>query len=268
MRIYRHFSRLQRKVDEIKPPLPGRNSISTLPSKQLDMNEKNADGSTDSDDEDGEDSTDDASTDEDSTATEKTSSSKLDPLRLTWLSDCLIIVVDTAARITVTGGTRPTCHNFPPVNSVGARIKAQRLGEKFMNIINICSEDFTRNAQQRTKAKGSATPLEYHAQITDLGQSHAQRQLPASSESGKVHSFACRGRSFKRLAPCIRCQAFYPSWVMDKRPTEQKIMNEPLSLPPHLNPSEFRPDMEWTYCAESVAAVKLFLLRNGRIGLV
>lgn len=254
--IYAHFRDLQQRVNN--PKISPQERLTNLSEQFIfDLHDF-----SDSDDEVDKGLDDDTPTKSISKATDK------QDLRLTWSSGCLAIVVDTANRITITGGTRPSCHDFSLVDPMAAAMKAQRLGERFTKIINTCSEKFTQNAEKRNKAEAPTTPAEYRALVRELGQFEAQEQLPASRGNDKIYSFACKGNNFEGLAPCIRCQTFYPSWIMHRMPNEKQMVDGTLSFANHLTMKGNGPDKEWTYCAESVAAAKLFLLRNGSIQLV
>ena len=96
-------------------------------------------------------------------------------------------------------------------------------------------------------------------------------KIPKSNRGAHILSWACDGSSFVFQPPCLRCQSMYSTWFLFNRP--QSSAERRKTLYDHLFSATvaFRETKEsdpCSYCAETVAAGKLYVLRNGTLSLV
>ncbi|RMJ11829.1 hypothetical protein CDV36_008549 [Fusarium kuroshium] len=91
--------------------------------------------------------------------------------------------------------------------------------------------------------------------------------IPGPEET--LFCWAITSDSFEHKPPCLRCQRIYSQWFLHGRPDDVESKRAALE---NLNArAALLYDVErdaCTYCAESVAAAKMYLLRNARLSLV
>jgi hypothetical protein len=199
--------------------------------------------------------------------------------------------MDKWTGILFTGGTKLTCHESKLFTESATAISEARLGGKtngsFVRAVQLCATEFQNKIIQVAQGcqgrslvsslsvgtKDGRTEIEnIHDEITS---SHESRSALPTSEEGLVLSWACRGDNFQPKSPCLRCQTLYSTWVMHLTPS---TANEKLEdLKEWLTSAEGRGDGDnqeaqmsnkIIYCAETAAAAKLHLLRNGTLALV
>lgn len=183
----------------------------------------------------------------------------------------------------LTGGTQPTCHDSGLFGEAVKTITHLRVGEEFAEVINNCSKDFAEranNAKQSASLKDKAElsalmpseiqNLKIYERVVNEDKSDWYDKIPTSTEAGPMLSWACEGPTFEFKPPCLRCQSLYPTWILQGKPRDRNDEKETLvrNLFSHLVPPNPSIDMDWAYCAETVAASKLYLLRNGTLALV
>lgn len=192
-------------------------------------------------------------------------------------------MVDTENKIILTGGSKPTCHGSGLFSGVIKIITHLRIGEEFGHIIDKCSEEFMDHVKKATRSAGledkkqlseltisQIEKLNVYKEIVSENKSTWHDRIPSSTEPKRILSWACDGSTFTFKPPCLRCQRFYSSWMLHQMPRDKTDRKDSLvqDLFSHLVPRNHSKDINFAYCAETVAASKLHLLRNGTLALV
>jgi hypothetical protein len=208
---------------------------------------------------------------------------KAEQNKMAWLSRCLVLVLDTENRLILTGGTQPTCHKSGLFRQAVETITNVRVGEEFVEVIDNCSKEFAdraigmtqseniKNKEQLSGLEASEIEkLKLYNRVVNENKSGWHDRIPAPTEGKPILTWACEGSTFEFKAPCLRCQSIYPTWVLHQRPRDEDERKDNLVdwIFSHLVPENPRLDMNWAYCAETVVASNLYLLRNGTFGLV
>ncbi|MCJ1385126.1 hypothetical protein MMC17_008245 [Xylographa soralifera] len=176
-------------------------------------------------------------------AQEKASSSCEKTNKPAWRSRTIVVAKETRTGIFLTGGTKFTCHEVNLFSESSAQTRA----------INCLSSPV--NFKEIEEA---------HYEIVDMKKKNDE--LPTSGDS-QILSWACSGHDFKGKAPCFRCQRMYSTWVMNLTPSSVNDKRNDLEHWQGHQPSTGY-DNELVYCAESVVAAKIQLLRKGKLSLV
>lgn len=201
-----------------------------------------------------------------------------------WLSLTTVLVVDTEHMLVVTGGTQPYCSHSDLYRKCTRAIEHLRIGDtEYATVIQNCSSDFaTRAAKVRAlltpgPQKGDFSSLEAseieekYAQVVTSESPDLYDKVPSTKDGKMIFCWACEGDDFSPKRPCIRCQSFYSTWKLHGA-QKDSVAGKGESLEdickPHLVPYDGFVDKKWNYCAETVAATKLFLLRHGTLALV
>jgi hypothetical protein len=98
----------------------------------------------------------------------------------------------------------------------------------------------------------SATTSTFHEQIPN--------------PSNKIFLCAFDGRTFEPKEPCIRCQYLYSKWALEGMPDTTEERRKALSgVRAWKMEYHSGRDPPCTYCAETVAAAKLYALYSGSL---
>lgn len=218
---------------------------------------------------------------------------------------CLAIVADRKTGFVTTGATQPAYDsNFPWLDKVGKQIHRLRIGETFREAIHLCSENVAQLVQDghaKTNQKnlkdldeGAIDKIysEYMAatkQASDLaeqphlipqviGQGKWYTRLMANRRNegfeampgpqNTIFCWAFDSGSFMLKPPCLRCQRMFSKWVLSQNPHD--INGRRNALKGLYARDALRYDKKHdtcSYCAETVAAAKIHLLRSGRLCL-
>ena len=183
----------------------------------------------------------------------------------------------------MTGGTQPTCHESGLFRQAVKAITNLRVGEEFAEIIDHGSKEFADRAIKTTRSESIISKeqlsglkaseiekLNLYNRVVNKDKSGWHDRIPAPTNGKPVLVWACEGLTFDLKPPCLRCQSLYPTWLLNGRPRDEDGRKHNLVkwIFSHLVPNNPRLDMKWAYCAETVVASKLYLLRNGTFGLV
>ena len=196
-----------------------------------------------------------------------------------------MLVVDTEHLLVLTGGTQPDCSRSSELYGKTTKaIEDCRIGgTEYAAIIQKCSRDFAMRAAN-VKALMNIDPVtnqfsyrdsseineRYEAVVTSSSP-NLYDKVPSTKDGKMIFCWAFEGKDFSPKRPCIRCQSLYPTWTLhNPRPGSDAGKRESLEdiQRPHLVPSPPLVDPEFTYCAETIAATKLYLLRHGTVALV
>lgn len=96
--------------------------------------------------------------------------------------------------------------------------------------------------------------------------SEGYRAIPGPGNT--VFCWAIRSNSFEHHPPCLRCQRIYSQWSLYGRPDDVESKRTALENLHARDALGYNATNDTcTYCAESVAAAKVYLLRNARLSL-
>jgi hypothetical protein len=220
---------------------------------------------------------------------------------------CLAIVVNRQTGIVTTGATQPAYGpEFPWLDSMGKQIHRLRIGKTFRQAVHLCSDNVAQLVQEgkakagRKKTKDLDEDLvsriysEYMAatkQAGDLlklpransedpmrGQKWYSRLMLSDRRNegfeaipgpeNTIFSWAFDTISFELKPPCLRCQRMFSQWVLYDAPDDiegRRTALKDLRARDALKYNEKKDTC--SYCAETAAAVKMYLLRSGRLSL-
>jgi hypothetical protein len=208
---------------------------------------------------------------------------------MAWRSECIVLVLDTETEWMLTGGTQPTCHKSDLFAKPAMTVKQLRVGGEFAEAIHGLSTDFAQLAEgaKRSASIATATALNeltpsdieekgiYNQMVYENRSNDWFPKIPTPTESHRILSWACNGlplppeASSQFKAPCLRCQRIYSTWSLQDMPTDIATKKRSLlEMYGYLVPKDPLMNMAWSYCAETAAASKLYLLRHGKVGLV
>ena len=148
-------------------------------------------------------------------------------------------------------------NGFVLLDEVSKTVNSMRLGTNFPEVINGCTKEFCK--QVKATGEREINNSELYRNFVNATQSSWYQKL-AAPDSTEIFSWAFDGHTFKSKPPCIRCQCLYQTWVLADKPEYEE---KKYSLPRHLR--EYKEDKKppCTYCAETIAAARVFLLYHG-----
>ena len=227
--------------------------------------------------------------------TESNDCQKIQRVKVAWVSLTIVLVLDSATKLILTGGSQPACYKSSLFKNTLDVVRNLRVRGEFAEVVKICSTDFAHRANEVKKAQGiedkkklseltcsDIEKLDLYKRIVNSDEkelsvltcSKFKKLYPCKaivskdksdwygvlSPPSKVFCWACEGSDFEFKAPCLRCQCFYQAWVFRKMPRDsvQKkdcLENDLFSSLDCLDPCIER----WAYCAETTAASKLYL---------
>lgn len=190
-----------------------------------------------------------------------------------------MIVLDTANKLILTGGSQPICHDSPLFEGTVQAIRRLRVGQEFTKIIDKCSTYFANQANS-LKESLQLTKKDQLSRLTDseIDDLYAKMmvqgpdlyiQVPKSDKAKPILSYACEASNFKRKPPCLRCQHVYSTWGFHKMPADWNERKKSLAqgLYSHLVPPNIS-QTDWSHCAETAGASKLYLWEYGTLAFV
>lgn len=214
-----------------------------------------------------------------------------------WRPRTIVVFYDSKSKLFHTGASQPACDRFVFWDELTKPITRHRVGEKFARIIDGLATSFNEQAQQIKRRKNdqinllhnfynSSAPgkdisskIKKNADVTQIYNKLVKREPTNGDEitlkltvQPSILCFAFDGFSLKPKAPCIRCQYMYPGWNHNRMPStpKEKIDSIHTGMSDSSvtsRPKETGTSGPFSYCAESVAAAKLHLLRNGKLVL-
>ena len=191
-----------------------------------------------------------------------------------WVPRVFTIVLDTQTGIICTGSTQAACSAVPILKGATQDINRLRLGKPFIDIIDSCNENYKAQAalvlQERNSIPDgwgdSKTVQQLYNRIAVENKSDEYGWIPTPGKNGSIFCWAFQGHDLKEIAPCIRCQRFYREWDLYLR-AETDAEKKDL-LQKGLESHSARGKKENPCCAETIAAAKLYALRNGKLALI
>lgn len=222
---------------------------------------------------------------------------------LAGIPRCLTIVADQKTGFVTTGATQPAYDpNFPWLEKVGKQIHCLRIGETFREAVHLCSDNVAqlvqdgyvktnrRNLQELDEGIINKIYSEYMAaakqtsdlakqpysmpQVRDLGKWYTRLMTNQRNEGfeampgphNTIFCWAFDTRSFELKPPCLRCQRMFSKWILSKNPHDINGRRNALKGLYARNALRYNKKNDTcSYCAETVAAAKIHLLRSGRL---
>jgi hypothetical protein len=212
-----------------------------------------------------------------------------------WRPRTIVVVYDSNSKLFLTGATQPACDHFIFWDELTKLITRHRVGEKFAGIVDELAKSFHEQAneiKEREKdqiaalhdlyhlsapgkdisSKENANATRIYDEIVKRETANGDKITSRLTAQPRILCVAFDGFSLEPKPPCIRCQYIYPGWGHNLKPQTPK--EKIGSIHSGMNDSSVtsRPKVTGTsgpfsYCAESVAAGKLHLLRNGKLVL-
>ena len=184
----------------------------------------------------------------------------------------ITITVDADTGIIVTGATKPAAPKIQIFEDAAANITRIRVGEDFGSIVTNCSRDvWQRFSKVKKKLDSKLTEEQsavlYHAVVkADKETMPSYPGIPSSKSCIMSWAF---GNDFTFRSPCTRCQRLYSNWTLHKIPQTPDEMLAILLQDKQSGSLKYSPTFTYPcgYCAETVAAAKLYLLRHGTLTL-
>lgn len=200
-----------------------------------------------------------------------------------WHSRTITVVADMDTGIVVTGATKAVVPKIPILEDAADNISHMRVGEDFGSIIDSCSKDVWGLVRPiSAKVKGvivesfvgsniviSPEETNLHTNIIDAPTNSvdAYQQIPSSNNGIRSWAF---GNDFNFKEPCTRCQRLYAGWILHDKPLTPLQKLKRLTLDLQTGSLRHRPTgfkYPCTYCAETVAAAKIYALYRGTLTL-
>lgn len=206
-----------------------------------------------------------------------------------------MIVFDKQTGIVTTGATQPAYHadNFPWLDKVGKQIHGLRIGATFRHAVHLCSENVAQlinggqtrgiadlddscansiydNFMKATKDDKLSTlpqcgPPDLVALRWLRRKEEAYEIIPGPE--GDIFSWAIDTSKFELRPPCLRCQRMFSGWVLHGVPTTTESRKTALKDMFNRAIRYNKKTDTCSYCAETAAAAKLYLLRHGKLAL-
>ena len=201
-----------------------------------------------------------------------------------WCSRTIAVIADPNREILLIGGTKPSANSekFAALSRVSKAISTERLGTRFSQIINSSTEKFwskTKDMKSQSGKPLTSNIVEalqndevdtlYDNAIVVTATSRRSWDDLMSPPNNPFFLWAFDGGSFKLVPPCLRCQWLYYSWLVASKPSNtsekkaslQGIRGRKMEYTPGGTPP-------YTYCAETIAAAKVYLLYHGDVVLM
>lgn len=185
-----------------------------------------------------------------------------------WIPRTIAIVLDTEKEITYTGSSQIRCDGIPVLREMAKDMNRLRLGEAFTETINKCYERFKENIgevlrdmdhQDRSDMDDSVVSRLYEEALIRKNPSDCC-SIPTPTQNNKILCSAVLGHNFASMDPCIRCQYLYKGWSLRGSPCTPREKREVLRDVYKSTISKW--DVPGVYCAETVAAAKIYTLRQ------
>ena len=215
----------------------------------------------------------------------------------------IVVVYDIKTEQFLTGASQPACDHYVFWIDVTERITRNRLGENFARIIDQLSKSFHEEANglkedrmaeiyglydfaQKVKPDESEPSIRsqsskvkekfdniisIHDEAVKRGKSEGSTSALDLMGDPNILCLAIDGFSLSLREPCLRCQWMYSGWMHGKMPktAREKIISVHNGLTSHIVTKKLKDESgSLSFCAESVAAAKLHLLRAGKLALV
>lgn len=159
-------------------------------------------------------------------------------------------------------------------------ITRTRLGTAFKGIIDKCNENYreqmaTVKIQMTSDGENWREPKtaqQLYEMVVLENQPDEHSRLPIPQGTASLLCWAFNGYDFKFVQPCLRCQRFYGKWTLYLSP--ETVEDQEAALQSGFKNSNIRQKKaqakatENACCAETVAAAKLYALRNGKLTLI
>ena len=150
-------------------------------------------------------------------------------------------------------------------------IALARLGLAFKGIIDKCNDNYRDHmAKVRSQATSDAQQRYKMAVLDNQPEEH--NRLPVPQDNATLLCWAFSGYSLEPVQPCLRCQRFYGKWAMYLSPEIEKEQAAALESGIRNSNTKQRTTrtehVENAPCAETVAAAKVYALRNGKLTLL
>lgn len=201
-----------------------------------------------------------------------------------WLARTMAIVAHHEYGVILTGSTRMTTQcvdngeentgsgnntsQYTFLDNVSKNVTNERLGQRFRDVINHCTEEFCIQFEELCSNSRNPIPVEeIHDKYIDYMKKTPStwRQKLSAMSNAKIYCWAFDSINFSLKPPCIRCQCLYDAWSLAERSTQ--VRGGTIEQRSHLG--QYQPKkFPCTYCAETVAAAKVFLLRYGTLVLI
>ena len=221
-----------------------------------------------------------------------------------WRPRTIVVGYDTKTKQLLTGASQPACDHYVFWTDVTGRITRNRLGENFARIIDQLSKSFHKEANglkenrmpeidglynfvqtaepdrlvEPSIQRQSSKVKEKVDDIISIHDAAVKRENVQGSKSAldlmgdpDILCLAIDGFSLSIRQPCLRCQWMYSGWRHGKMPEtpRDKIISIRDGLTSHIVTKKLKDELgSISFCAESVAAAKLHLLRAGKLALV
>jgi hypothetical protein len=189
----------------------------------------------------------------------------------------MTIVAGADTGILITGATKPVAPEIPILEDAADNISHMRVGDEFGSVIGTCSKEVWNLFESiRSKLKDipiSASTIdaekiiELHEGIVNAPKlSDTYTRIPSSLNGIKSWAF---GDDFKDKSPCIRCQRLYSEWFLHKRPDSPEKKLARLREDDRSSSIKYTPSRKYkcSYCAETIAAAKLYAIKHGTLTL-
>ena len=190
----------------------------------------------------------------------------------------MTIVADADTGVLVTGATKPVAPEIPILEDAADNISRMRVGDEFGSIVDECSHEvwdrfqaFKRQSKNIPMSSsmivGAEKTIELYEGIINGSKPDTYMRIPSSTKRIKSWSF---GDDFENKSPCTRCQRLYSEWYLHEKPdTAEKKLSR---LQQDLKSSSIKYTSSnrypCTYCAEPVAAAKLYAIKHGTFTLI
>jgi len=191
-----------------------------------------------------------------------------------WQPRMMAIVADADTGIIVTGASQPGVDDSA-LRSLNLHLAATnicriRIGEDYASIIHECSRDVDDRVRRIGKNVSENDFGKLHAKFFDkTDEAPSYQKIPFSENAIRCWAFDA---NFQPRPPCTRCQRIYSAWTLDERPSSPAEWMRGLGRDRSSGTIKYRVSeplggFPCTYCAETVAAAKLHLLRSGVLTL-
>ncbi|KAI1273101.1 hypothetical protein F5Y07DRAFT_402801 [Xylaria sp. FL0933] len=190
-----------------------------------------------------------------------------------WHARMMAIVIDPETRIIVTGGTQAVPDDSSYIlREVSRNMCRIRVGDEYWSVVHQCSEDFFNAANDiiETDKKETGDPKKLFDSLFNNKDASKCKEIPSSRPGfGEIRCWAFSYR-FKLRDPCTRCQYVYSEWIHydSGEPDKRSLDGLRDDWSGHRVYYNRGTDFPCSYCAETVAAAKLYALQNGVLTLV
>ncbi|KAI1131661.1 hypothetical protein F5Y10DRAFT_233284 [Nemania abortiva] len=188
-----------------------------------------------------------------------------------WCPRAITMMIDSAHGIVLTGATNPGCDGKGSglVRNAVLKITRLRAGEHFTRI----AEQLTDKFVDKLKVVEEDSKRKPRSDDQIRGHYHYLTGIPSDVKLrvNRVWIWTYDGWTLKPKPPCLRCQSMCPTLVAAK---ECRMYGMPVSVEDKriaidsANERMRIPGSKCTFCAETVAAAKLYALYNGTVGFI